>query len=195
MKKRVILVGKSASGKDHARKICQQWLELTYQISYTTRPPRWEETHGSDYYFIEKTEFEDMIKQDAWYEYIVFNDWYYGTTSEQFHTPNSFFVMTPAGLSHLTEKDRDESLVIYLDVNEEIRRNRMWERGGNADSVDRRLNADTVDFLDFSNYDEKIEDHYYTILDIWLLVNKYIPTNTQLSVNSDGRLRIEKKVA
>jgi guanylate kinase len=195
MKKRVILVGKSAAGKDHARKICQQWLGLSYQTSFTTRPPRWEETHGHDYYYIDKNEFESMIKHDVWYEYVMFNDWYYGTTREQFYTLNSVFVMTPAGLSHLSEKDREESLVIYLDIDEEIRRNRMWERGGNADSVDRRIEADRVDFFEFNNYDEKIEDYYYSILDIWLIVNKYMTVNSSLSMDSDGRLRIEKNVA
>ena len=63
MKKRIILVGKSAAGKDHGRKICEQWLGVEYQVSYTTRPPRDEETPGRDYFFISESEFKKMIKQ------------------------------------------------------------------------------------------------------------------------------------
>jgi len=163
MKKRLILVGKSAAGKDHARKVCEQWFNMPYAISYTTRPPRDEETDGKDYYFISKELFEEMISDDVWYEWVMFNGWYYGTTNEQMEKTRQVFIMTPHGLSHLSEKDRNESLVVYLDIDEEIRKVRMYERGGNDDSVDRRLQADILDFLGFMNYDVKITDPYYKI--------------------------------
>jgi guanylate kinase len=175
MKKRVILVGKSAAGKDYARKICQQWLGLTYQVSYTTRPPRDEEQNGLDYFFVTETEFKDMIKQDLWFEYVVFNGWYYGTTCDQFDTPNSVFIMTPAGLSHLSEHDRAESLVLYFDIPLEYRQNRMYERGGNADSVERRLEADHFDFLGFEDYDTVITDPHYKITDIHQIIDEWMP--------------------
>ena len=62
MKKRLILVGKAASGKDYARKICQQ-LGLKYAVSYTTRPPREEEEDGKDYYYLSLKEFKNKIKE------------------------------------------------------------------------------------------------------------------------------------
>jgi guanylate kinase len=163
MKKRLILVGKSAAGKDHARKVCEQWFNMPYAVSYTTRPPRDGEMNGIDYHFISKEEFEEMIDSELWYEWVMFNGWYYGTTNEQMEQDRQVFIMTPYGLSHLSEKDRNESLVAYLDIDEEIRKARMYERGGNADSVDRRLAADAIDFAGFVNYDIKITDPYYKI--------------------------------
>ena len=51
MKKRLIIVGKGGSGKDHMRKMLQD-EGFRYCISHTTRPPRKDETNGVDYFFI-----------------------------------------------------------------------------------------------------------------------------------------------
>jgi guanylate kinase len=172
MKSRLILVGKAAAGKDHARRICEQWLGMPYQVSYTTRPPRDAEQDGKDYFFVTDEQFIEKIDADEWYEFVTFNGWYYGTTKEQFYTKGSVFIMTPSGLSHLSEEDREESLVIYFDIDEETRKNRMYERAGNADSVERRLLADREDFKDFNNYDIKIDNHKFYITDIAEIVRK-----------------------
>lgn len=175
MKTRVILVGKAAAGKDHARKICEQWLNMPYQVSYTTRPPRVGEENGKDYNFISMdAAIHEYIKKDKFYEHVVFNGWIYGTTKEQFYTKNSVFIMTPTGLSHLSEDDREESLVIYFDIEEELRRYRMYERAGNADSVERRILADRKDFKDFTNYDVKVDYPFFTIADIGYIIKEHI---------------------
>jgi len=173
-KKRLILVGKAASGKDYARKICEQWLGMPYQVSYTTRPPRDCEQNGLDYYFVTDEQFIEKIDADEWYEFVVFNGWYYGTAKEQFYTKNSVFIMTPSGLSHLSKEDRADSLVIYFDIDEETRENRMYQRAGNADSDKRRIEADHKDFEGFSNYDEKMSSPTFYISDIADIVKKYI---------------------
>ena len=103
-----------------------------------------------------------MEALDLWYEYVVFNGWYYRSTKSQFYENCNVFIMTPKGLSHLTENDRNESLVIYFEIKEDIRRERMNLRQGNADSVERRIEADNIDFLNFSNYDILINQEKYT---------------------------------
>jgi guanylate kinase len=164
--KRVILVGKSAAGKDHARKISENLIGAKYAVSYTTRPPREGEVHGQDYWFMTKEEFEEMIEKDMWYEHVQFNGWYYGTTKEQFYGDCNLFIMTPVGLSHVSDKDRGESAVIYFDMPEEVRRVRMIARQGNADSVDRRIEADRIDFENFDDYDFAIKNPDYRVDDI-----------------------------
>lgn len=170
MKKRVIFVGKSAAGKDHARKICEQWLGLQYQVSYTTRPAREFESDGVDYFFIPMREFNKMLNQDMWYEHVSFNGWQYGTTREQMQKPDSCFIMTPHGLSMLTPEDRAESHVILLDMGEEIRRERISERRQTSDSIERRMIADEHDFKDFTDFDISLTNHRFHIMDIWNLV-------------------------
>ncbi|MDE6476823.1 MAG: hypothetical protein K2L48_01285 [Mycoplasmoidaceae bacterium] len=38
-------------------------LNLAYSISMTTRPKRFDEVHGKDYFFLTKKEFEQQIKE------------------------------------------------------------------------------------------------------------------------------------
>lgn len=152
--KRIILVGRAASGKDFIRKKFES-RGFKYAVSYTTRPPRPGEIDGIDYIFISQATAQDMIDSCQFYEWVVFNGWIYGTTVEQFYN-DDVFIMTPSGLAHLKEEDRKTSFVIYFDIDEAIRRQRMLDRNMPGDSVDRRLEADRQDFKDFVNYDIKI---------------------------------------
>ena len=61
--KRIVLVGRAASGKDHARKKFEA-KGYKYGISYTSRPPRSNEVNGIDYHFLSKEQFEDMISKN-----------------------------------------------------------------------------------------------------------------------------------
>jgi dephospho-CoA kinase len=80
--------------------------------------------------------------------------------------------MTPAGLSHLSQRDRDESLVVYLDMPEDIRRSRMSLRN-DADNVERRIKADEVDFAKFDNYDIHIENPEFTLEEFYNTCSEY----------------------
>ncbi len=52
---------------------------LKFSISYTTRAPRAGEQNGREYFFVSRSEFENMIGQDAFLEHAdVFGN-YYGT--------------------------------------------------------------------------------------------------------------------
>jgi guanylate kinase len=157
MSKRIILVGKAASGKDFLRKKFED-RGFKYAISYTTRPPREGEIDGKDYFFMTRPQAQDMIDTDQFYEWVAFNNWIYGTTVDQFEQ-DDLFIMTPSGLAHLSDDARKESLVIFFDIDEEIRRKRMLSRNMPGDSVDRRLEADRKDFENFTNYDIKITNH------------------------------------
>lgn len=52
-------------------------------ISYTTRKPRGEEVDGKDYHFISKEQFEKMIADNQFLEYVKLYNYYYGTSKEQ----------------------------------------------------------------------------------------------------------------
>jgi guanylate kinase len=156
--KRIILVGKAASGKDHARKILQS-RGFMYAVSYTTRPPRAEEIEGKDYFFKSKEEFQRMIDEGEFYEHVSFNDWYYGTSVDQFYE-DDIFIMTPYGISKLRESDRKNSFIIFFDVEEDVRRERLSQRS-DADTVERRLVADDKDFENFTDFDLRITNHNF----------------------------------
>lgn len=148
--KRIILAGKGASGKDYLRSIIQS-KGFKYSVSHTTRPPREGEVNGEDYYFVDLEEAKRMILSGSFIEHTLFNGWIYGTSRDEFFR-SELFILTPSGISQLSEKDRNESFIIYIDVDEETRRKRMSERR-DADSTERRLEADEKDFRHFFDFD------------------------------------------
>ena len=152
---RTILVGRAASGKDFLRKKFED-RGYKYGISYTTRPSRTGETDGIDYHFLTTEKFEAMIANNEFYEHVSFNGWHYGTTKKQFYE-DGIFIMTPHGISCIEPEDRKKCFVIFLDIPIEIRRERLSLRS-DADKVERRLEADELDFKDFKDYDIKIND-------------------------------------
>jgi guanylate kinase len=154
---KIILVGKAAAGKDHMRKV-MEGRGFVYGISFTTRPPREDEAHGKDYYFLSVEEFEEKIKEDFWYEYVTFNGWHYGTSKEQFYNMCNLFIMTPIGVSLIKPEDRSDCTILYIDIPIEVRRERLLNRLMPGDSLDRRIEADENDFRNFTDYDIKINN-------------------------------------
>jgi len=152
--KRIILVGKAASGKDHLRKKFES-RGFKYAVSYTTRPPRENEIDGKDYFFITDEEATNMVESNMFYEYVHFNGWLYGTTVTQFYM-DDLFIMTPAGLSHIKPEDRSSSFIIYTDIDMSTRITRLTNRDMPGDSLSRRIKADELDFMDFNDYDLRI---------------------------------------
>jgi guanylate kinase len=79
----LVLSGPSGAGKstiisNSADKIG----EFYFSISTTTRDPREGETHGVEYYFVSKEEFEEGIKRGDFLEYATVHGNYYGTSME-----------------------------------------------------------------------------------------------------------------
>ena len=62
--------------------LLQEYPDLCYSISCTTRAPRGEEEDGLDYHFKTKERFEELIKEDAFLEYACVHGNYYGTLKQ-----------------------------------------------------------------------------------------------------------------
>jgi guanylate kinase len=75
-----IVSAPSGSGKTTlTNELLKSVPELQFSISYTTRTPRGSETHGREYFFVSRENFEEMIARGEFLEYAcVFGD-YYGT--------------------------------------------------------------------------------------------------------------------
>jgi guanylate kinase len=164
-KKRVILVGKGGSGKDHARKVLED-MGFRYCVSHTTRPPRDGEVDGKDYHFISRdSAAHQFAAKGLFYEYVIFNGWVYGTSRDEFDTAD-LFIMTPSGISKIEPEDRKESFIIYLDIQEDVRKERLSGRR-DADDVSRRLDADDLDFAEFNDFDFRVIDPLFDIKSTW----------------------------
>ena len=76
----VIISGFSGAGKGTVvKELMKNYECYALSISATTRNPRPGEENGREYFFKTKEEFEELIRQDALYEYAQYVDNYYGT--------------------------------------------------------------------------------------------------------------------
>ncbi len=157
--KRIIIVGKGGSGKDYLRKQLVR-AGFRYCVSHTSRPIRKGEIEGEDYYFVSPEYFHTV----PFYESVIFNNWHYGTSIDEFNN-SDLFIMTPSGLSKMSPDDRKQSLVIYIDIEKDIRRKRLSDRR-DADDVERRLKADDRDFENFCDFDHRIINPNFTLEEI-----------------------------
>ena len=85
MSKVIIFSAPSGSGKSTIiNYLMQQELNLHFSISATSRPPRGQEQHGVEYFFLTPEEFRTHIENGDFLEYEeVYKDRYYGTLSAQ----------------------------------------------------------------------------------------------------------------
>lgn len=140
--KRVIIVGRAASGKDYLRMAFQK-AGFVYQVGYTTRQPRVGEEHGIDYFFVTEEKFNHMTEQELWHEKVVFNGNQYGTRKDQFHSDETcVFIMSPEGLRSLNARDRKESLIVFLNMDSKSLESRLKARRMSLESIARRQLAD-----------------------------------------------------
>lgn len=79
----IVLSGPSGAGKGTiCSRLRADMPNLTYSVSMTTRQPRVGEVEGVNYFFRDKEEFEQLLKEDAFLEYAQVYDNYYGTPKE-----------------------------------------------------------------------------------------------------------------
>ena len=76
----LVLSSPSGAGKTTiSRAILQSDPDIAMSVSVTTRPPRPGEVDGKDYFFVDKTRFDEMVKKGELLEHARVFDNYYGT--------------------------------------------------------------------------------------------------------------------
>ena len=77
----IIISSPSGAGKTTlARRLLGEFPELSFSVSYTTRPPRVGELNGVDYYFVSPEEFDGMVTRDEFAEWAQVHGNRYGTS-------------------------------------------------------------------------------------------------------------------
>lgn len=80
----IVISGPSGVGKDsvvaHLR---QRASAFHFVITATSRPPRPDETHGVDYFFVSESTFQEMIRQDELLEHAMVYGQYKGIPKQQ----------------------------------------------------------------------------------------------------------------
>ena len=159
---KLLICGHSGSGKDFLlRQLKEKGLKASIKV--TTRPKRKNEVEGVNYYFKSLNQFESLdllVSQD------FFNDkgelWKYGILKEDFNNSQAF-ILTPGEVRQLTPEVRKNCFVVFLDIERSIRESRISNRQDQNDSIKRRLDADEIDFKNFTDYDLKITDPEFDV--------------------------------
>lgn len=153
---KLILVGKAAAGKDFLK---NRLIAKNFKpgISCTTRLPRKNEVDGVDYHFMTEDQFKETIDSGEMLEFMIFNNWYYGLTKEEFEQAD-VMIMSKDGLDVLPKEYRDKCMVIYLDPPRITRIERLEYRNDVNDSIMRRMNTDDEQFKFFKDYDLRVRN-------------------------------------
>ena len=153
---KLILVGKAAAGKDFLK---NRLVAKNFKpgISCTTRLPRHNEKDGVDYHFMTEEQFKAKLDSGEMLEHMIFNNWYYGLTKEEFEQAD-VMIMSKDGLDVLPREYRARCMVIYLDPPRIDRIERLEYRNDPNDSIVRRMNTDDEQFANFREYDLRVRN-------------------------------------
>ena len=158
MKKIIVLLGASATGKDTVVKHISEKYSIPIAVSYTTRPMRSNETQGVEYYFISDDEMHEKFKNGEVIEhtsyYIQSEDvsYTYANVTSEFEKGDYILtILNPHGLYQFKQSLYKDNLVsIMLNCDDRVRLIRSLNRDENVnvkEVLDRAI-RDELDFVE-----------------------------------------------
>lgn len=121
MNKLIIFSAPSGSGKSTIiNYLLEQGLNMAFSISATSRPPRGQEQHGVEYFFLSPEEFRQRIANDEFLEYEeVYQDRFYGTLKSQVENQlnagqNVVFDVDVVGGCNIKQFYGDRALSVFI---------------------------------------------------------------------------------
>lgn len=137
----VVISAPSGCGKDTVvRALCQKRPDCHVSISATTRKKRKNEKDGIDYYFRSTEEFEKMIQEGAFLEYVCYDGNYYGTPKMEVERCVSgglvcILVIETAGASKIMKLLPECLSIFLLPPSLEVLEKRLVGRGTDDDQT------------------------------------------------------------
>lgn len=144
----LLLLGKTASGKDTIRKVLLN-RGMKPLISYTTRPPRDDEKNGVDYFFVDDNTFDALSSMFLCITEKENNDktYRYGMPVPN-DSDNTVAIVSPEELRYIKMLGRTDITSVYLLCDEGTIWNRLRLRGDDSVEARKRLNDDDERFRD-----------------------------------------------
>ena len=155
-----IISAPSGSGKSTlVNKIRQTIPNLEFSISYTTRQPRGCEHNGSEYFFVSRELFEEMVRKDEFLEHAdVFGN-YYGTARRFLRKAKEdgndlLLDIDVQGAAQIKSKLSDALSIFILPPNRSELEHRLRHRSQDSEPViQRRLEAASREIENYWKYD------------------------------------------
>tara|TARA_B100001057_G_scaffold360894_1_gene363277 strand:- start:10079 stop:10678 length:600 start_codon:yes stop_codon:yes gene_type:complete len=156
----VILSSPSGVGKTTlSKKLQQKYQSFKVSVSHTTRSPRSNEVEGVDYFFVKKNYFEDLIKDNKFYEYAKIYENYYGTlkkkVDETILKNDIIFDIDWQGTKQLSKFKKLNLIKIFLiaESKEELKQ-RLKKRNENSkEDIEKRYQSFDEDIKHWNDYD------------------------------------------
>ena len=164
--KPIVLLGKTASGKDATRASLKKY-GFKPIVTTTTRAARKNEVEGVSYSFVSEPTFKELVSDGYFAEFKMYKIFggkivYYGSP-KHLYKPNTCVILTPSGLQDIKKAGID-CYSVYLDVDEESIIKKQVERGDEQNEAARRLSADRKDFEGIEKeVDFVIDNHGYKL--------------------------------
>ena len=175
-----IISAPSGSGKstlvNSVRKIIPG---LDFSISYTTRPPRGNEQNGREYFFVQRAEFDQMLRNDEFLEHAEVFGHCYGTArrflreAEQ-RCHDLLLDIDVQGAEQIKRKIPDAVSIFILPPNRQELESRLRHRSLDAENViQTRLVTATREIENYAKYDyilvnDRLEDSIEALKSILL---------------------------
>lgn len=162
--KLIVFSAPSGTGKSTiAGKVLDRIAGLAFSVSATTRPKRPGEVHGIHYYFLDRQDFEERIRNGGFIEYEYFFGNYYGTlldkTLEAINAGRHLlFDLDVKGAMNLKRLFPDNSLLIFIRPPDmETLRERLTARDGeNPAGIRERLDRAELELGYAGSFDEVV---------------------------------------
>ncbi len=159
--KMIILSSPSGAGKTTLVKKISKEKNYKISVSHTTRQPRDNEVNGVDYFFVKQSEFQILIKKNAFLEYANVFENMYGSTKDQVFNNlekghNVLFDIDWQGAQQIKKQTLDFKLVTFfiLPPSREILLQRLVARGETKNEIiEMRMKQFDTDVLHWNEYD------------------------------------------
>lgn len=150
----------SGTGKTTVlKRLMKELPEVTFSVSYTTRPSRQGEMEGVDYHFISRDEFEAMKQKGAFAEWTEVHGSYYGTSRASLEKHLSqggeiILDIDTRGVEQIQEKYPNGVYVFLLPPRHADLRDRLTRRGSESqEMIDLRLQNASKEIEKMDRYD------------------------------------------
>jgi guanylate kinase len=144
----LIISSPSGAGKTTlTRRLLQEFPELRFSVSHTTRRPRANEVDGQDYHFVTEAAFRKIIEENGFAEWAEVHGNLYGTSVSEIDIARTarkigvLFDVDYQGARQIKEKFPDAIGVFILPPSMEELRRRLDGRGSD-DAESRQLRFD-----------------------------------------------------
>ena len=156
----IVFSSPSGAGKTTLVKLISNNKNNYISVSHTTRSPRSNEINGIDYYFIDKNQFQKLIKEKEFLEYAKVFGNYYGTSKKEIISKleegkNVIFDIDWQGTEQIIKQKLNYKLItiFILPPSKKVLRDRLSSRDMKDKLiVEERMNQFDKDILHWKNY-------------------------------------------